>query len=830
MKRIFALIPVLLLLFLLISCEVKEIEEGSFGITYPPDGATNVELRPTITFYDSSDAPTVYDVYLDGKIVVLGTSSTSVQIKEDLPPDTYHTVLIVKKILGKIEQRAKATFKTTRPPSKPFYVFPPDGYEFILGGAMEWSVRDPDGDPLTFSVYMGNSPDRLEEVATSLKDPHYFPKGLRDGSEYYWKVVAMDDKGARSESDVYSFKAVVPEGMRKYVYSVGDDRAGMYVIDISDISSPTEVKRFFEISFPDPQENYIGVAAYANYLYVSSNNDRANFIKIYDVSNGGNPVEVNELEVDFYGDLYVFDGFLVMHGWDFDVYSLIDPLNPENLYRISMANGCNGEEDISYSEGKLFVMTSYYAGNCDIPTVDLKVVELGSGKILYQTIFNPGRWMSGVAVKGNYMYTIVRDDKWGGTASIRVYDISDLENLDLGNPINEIPVEDFSYWRLKVHGDYLWLYGCDKLYKIDISDPTNPAPAGGVENLGCCGCIKNLSFTSNYVLAAAENRGIRIYDQDTLEQVGFFDKDGCYPLSVEKVGDYIYVYDSEYRKVVIYDKDLNLVKEIPVEGGGDMKFYENVLYVGVGGSVYAVDVSDPLNPKLSEDEAKLVGNLGGEVMGFKIVDKKLYVLTNSGVYVYDISDPNNPSQITSISVPNDSLRSFDTDGNTIVVGSDNDNRPGIYLIRDGKIVAQNTGYFVRYWIRIIGDYIVASVRDKDGRHSIVVFDSKNLSQVRTIGSDESWIGEIKGNYLITMKCGGEIEVYDVSKLPNLPKVLSTESRVGDCVNGYVMDEDTLYVIFNWRGIFKYDFSDVLNPSLLAERDWFKSVQIAVVGE
>ncbi len=71
---------------------------------------------------------------------------------------------------------------------------------------LSWQCSDPDGDDLTYDIYMGTAsgvyPDSL--VASSLTDTTYTPAGLHEGTTYYWKVIASDGAWI-NESEEWSF-------------------------------------------------------------------------------------------------------------------------------------------------------------------------------------------------------------------------------------------------------------------------------------------------------------------------------------------------------------------------------------------------------------------------------------------------------------------------------------------------------------------------------------------------------------------------------------------------------------------------------------------------
>ncbi len=71
--------------------------------------------------------------------------------------------------------------------------------------ALTWACSDADNDLLNYDVYLGivkNPPlFRAGVTATSLGD-----LTLERNKVYYWKIVAIDKKGNKSDSDVYTFR------------------------------------------------------------------------------------------------------------------------------------------------------------------------------------------------------------------------------------------------------------------------------------------------------------------------------------------------------------------------------------------------------------------------------------------------------------------------------------------------------------------------------------------------------------------------------------------------------------------------------------------------
>ncbi|UII76806.1 hypothetical protein LV716_03170 [Flagellimonas sp. HMM57] len=76
-------------------------------------------------------------------------------------------------------------------------VFPTFGWE---------AATDPDGDTVTYDLYLGTAEDALELYAEDLGDTTYEPsERLLTYQTYYWQVEALDDKGGTTSSGIGAF-------------------------------------------------------------------------------------------------------------------------------------------------------------------------------------------------------------------------------------------------------------------------------------------------------------------------------------------------------------------------------------------------------------------------------------------------------------------------------------------------------------------------------------------------------------------------------------------------------------------------------------------------
>jgi len=69
---------------------------------------------------------------------------------------------------------------------------------------LSWICEDPDGDPLTYDIYFGKSivPELLAE---NVNQNSFNPGSLEANETYFWKIIARDQDGNQSESEIFKF-------------------------------------------------------------------------------------------------------------------------------------------------------------------------------------------------------------------------------------------------------------------------------------------------------------------------------------------------------------------------------------------------------------------------------------------------------------------------------------------------------------------------------------------------------------------------------------------------------------------------------------------------
>ncbi|SIO03396.1 FISUMP domain-containing protein [Chitinophaga niabensis] len=156
----------------------------------------------------------VYDLYIDTvevpvKLVQQGISATTYQLSELEPGKKYYWSVRARDTSGEIAESAVWSFTsqvntTNTAPPAPQLIAP--AHQSTATGAFQWTaVTDPDGDAVVYHFYIGVQRANLQLTARDLNTTSYQVNDLIAGITYYWKVVATDAHGGRSESTVGEF-------------------------------------------------------------------------------------------------------------------------------------------------------------------------------------------------------------------------------------------------------------------------------------------------------------------------------------------------------------------------------------------------------------------------------------------------------------------------------------------------------------------------------------------------------------------------------------------------------------------------------------------------
>ena len=178
----------------------------------------NEKNAVTLEWTDNSDDESgfVAEVSTDGKTyseagrTAAGQTTLKVEGLEENQPYWFRVYAIGEGSMRSVESPVLQTM-TSEPfaPDLTALVAPAEGVEEkALDVTLRWSngTKDYFGS-IRYNVFMGTSPDDLEEIASDLYETSFTPEEIAPNTTYYWRVDALNDTGV-TEGEVWSFKAV----------------------------------------------------------------------------------------------------------------------------------------------------------------------------------------------------------------------------------------------------------------------------------------------------------------------------------------------------------------------------------------------------------------------------------------------------------------------------------------------------------------------------------------------------------------------------------------------------------------------------------------------
>ncbi|RKX53936.1 MAG: hypothetical protein DRP30_03435 [Thermotoga sp.] len=183
----------------------------------PYDGKTNVSIYTTLEWEceDPDGDELEYDIYIgksvwDMKLVKRGHTTTRYDPGVLEYDTTYYWKIVAKDGRGGKTEGPIWSFRTekksNRAPEEPKALNPYDGAKDVsVYTVLSWICDDPDGDELEYDIYIGKSRWDMKLVKRGRTTTTYDPGELEYDTTYYWKVVAKDGRGGKTEGPVWRF-------------------------------------------------------------------------------------------------------------------------------------------------------------------------------------------------------------------------------------------------------------------------------------------------------------------------------------------------------------------------------------------------------------------------------------------------------------------------------------------------------------------------------------------------------------------------------------------------------------------------------------------------
>jgi|GEM_PF-4150297 len=185
----------------------------------PVASGQDVPIQPTLfTWQAASDPqndPVTYNFHLGIRPefqtqIAKDIVGTSFEISELESGTTYYWKVVAKDGRGGLSESDVRSFTTfNRPPTAPQLLAPINGNEGnLIEQTLSWGrSTDPDGDPVSYRLFIGQSPDNfLNYGIINGRSRYIFGNAIPNNTTFYWKVVATDGKGGETSSELWTYK------------------------------------------------------------------------------------------------------------------------------------------------------------------------------------------------------------------------------------------------------------------------------------------------------------------------------------------------------------------------------------------------------------------------------------------------------------------------------------------------------------------------------------------------------------------------------------------------------------------------------------------------
>jgi len=184
----------------------------------PTDGATDVDVNADLS-WDCSDPEgdsITYDVYFEADDPTPDILVSSKQSEKWFDPGImeyntdYYWKIVAWDKYGASTEGPVWCFTTglnpNNPPNPPSNPSPEDNATDVdVEVDLIWECNDPDGDNVTFDVYLDVVDPPEEKVSDDQSETAFDPGTLEFVTTYYWQVVAKDEHGASTPGIVWQF-------------------------------------------------------------------------------------------------------------------------------------------------------------------------------------------------------------------------------------------------------------------------------------------------------------------------------------------------------------------------------------------------------------------------------------------------------------------------------------------------------------------------------------------------------------------------------------------------------------------------------------------------
>ncbi len=578
------------------------------------------------------------------------------------------------------------------------------------------------------------------------------------------------------------------EGYHAYVLS--DSK-----INILNISDPTIPQFVGEIK---PLDFNHDIEIVNNYAYVSASSSSECRLFIYDVSNPGNPMLLDSINIsDYCTKITTCGNFLYIYSYigKIKIYDISDHVNPVLAGSMDISGNINSiivHGDFIYV-AKQFFSDTYVNGiqifNISVPSepVDVSFYELSSK-------------VSDITVSGNYVYCAV--DRIG----LKIVNISDPANPQTEGTYSI--EQDFRC--ITIHNNNIYMSG-NSLHILAIGNPHSPQYVASIDSLRT---ISQIIVKDNLAFVAAE--GFIIFDvtyPNAVYEIGRYKISYALTVAVKDCIAYVLTHDSLHLINISNPESpvlLSSIKSIVWPQG--IALQNNYAFISLGnGNLLIIDITNPLRPYIHNSL-----NIGAYGLNkIAISGEYAYITGYEFLQVINIASPSYPYLTSTLHYPFHTDELVLSDNYAFVYSSHN----GLYIVdvsdkTNVRIVSSSQKYGYPSGLALINnEYLCLG---NSGRELKIVnisdpYDLFTVSNYHTPGSlcDVTVSGDyalISGNY-------SGLRILNISN-PENPYVTGYYNTIGK-TNGIAVFGNYAFVADN-LSLSIFDISAAIPPVIYPE--------------
>ncbi len=386
-------LKILACFILLISCSEEQLDNTGTGSL--KGRVVDVRTYTGVENARVSSSPTTSTVYTDKdgyfKIDKVPVGKYAFQAQKDGFIARFQPATIDKDIEIEVIFELEVSTATNKPPEIPVLTAPVDNSEGqALSLNLTWTAKDPEGDPLTYTVTVKNGTTDEVKTYTDLKTTSLSISGLSYSTKYYWQVSVDDGINKPVNSVTNSFRTLAfPNPRYMYVKKVKNNNV---IFTADDAGNELQLSSA-EVNSFRPRKNL----SINRIAYISSD---GSLYQIFSM----NPDGTDNKKITNFVPIAGFNMDNVSYAWSTNGSQLIYP-NFDKLYRIN-ADGSGLVQLFKTPNGKFISECEW---SRDGSQIVLKVNDVSGYNVEIYTI----------DMSGNVLYTVL-SGVTGGASGIDI--------------------------------------------------------------------------------------------------------------------------------------------------------------------------------------------------------------------------------------------------------------------------------------------------------------------------------------------------------------------------------------------------------------------------